>query len=144
MNILGMVSVSATADQHAALGLILQLAHALDLSARRELRTLGLTPAQYQLLLQVHGRPGTLQQEVGERLGVTKGNVSMIVTRLVTQKLLVRVVEGTANRLELSQRGQALVELALPRQEAWTRERFVALSSAETEQLLTLLRKLRR
>ncbi len=129
--------------EHEALGLVMRLAHGFDQSASRELRELGLTPAQYQLLLQVRSRPGAGQHEVGDRLGVTKGNVSMLVTRLVAEGLVVRVADGATNRLELSPRGRALVELALPRQDAWTRERFAGLSPGETDQLLALLRKLR-
>ena len=133
----------APARQHEALGLVMRLAHGFDQGANRELRELGLTPAQYQLLMQVRARPGTPQQEVGDRLGVTKGNVSMLVSRLVTEGLLVRAADGAANRLELSPRGRVLVGLALPRQDAWTRERFAALSPGETDQLVALLRKLR-
>ncbi len=94
-----------------------------------------LNPAQFQLLRAVRDRPGGVQREVGHRFGVTAGNVSMLVTELVTAGLLRREAAGASNRLWLTEAGERLVERLEPARSACLVERFQALSDEQLRQL---------
>jgi DNA-binding MarR family transcriptional regulator len=109
-----------------------------------ELRTHGLTPAQYQLMVALRRRENPLQHELGERLGVTKGNVSQMVSRLEEQGWVARVPRGAANEVQLTAGGRALVDRLLPAQQAFFREQFRPLGDIELAQLDTLLERLAR
>lgn len=98
-----------------------------------------LNPAQFQLLRAVRDRPGGVQHEVGRRFGVTAGNVSMLVTKLVAAGLLRREVAGASNRLWLTEAGDRLVARLEPAQSAFLVERFQALTDDELSQLHRLV-----
>lgn len=82
-------------------------AHRMTQSAGSRLRAEDLTPAKYQLLLRLRSEPGLAQGELGARLGVTKGNVSMLGTQLERAGLLTRTPHGAGNRLALCSRCRA-------------------------------------
>ena len=110
---------------------LVRAVHAISLAGAQELRAHGLTPAQYQVLTLVHGRPGLLQRELTEVLGVTKGNVSQLVTRLEDAGLIDRVAEGAANRVTLTAKGRALVSELVPAHRRFLAERFAVLGADE-------------
>jgi DNA-binding MarR family transcriptional regulator len=117
-------------------------AHRMTQSAASRLRTEDLTPAKYQLLLRLRGEPGLSQGELGARLGVTKGNVSMLVTQLEHAGLLTRTPDGAANQLALTTRGTDLVNRLVPDEEHWASEQFATLTDDELDQLVRLLHRL--
>ena len=117
-------------------------AHRMTQSAGSRLRAEDLTPAKYQLLLRLRSEPGLAQGELGARLGVTKGNVSMLVTQLERAGLLTRTPDGAANQLALTARGIDLVHRLMPDEERWASEQFAQLTSDELDQLVRLLHRL--
>lgn len=121
---------------------MLLAAHRMTHSAGARLRSQGLTPAKYQLLLRLRSNPAMSQSELGPRLGVTKGNVSMLVTQLERAGLLVRTPDGAANRLALTARGNEVVDRLLPDEERWTAEQFATLTTEELDALVALLHRL--
>jgi DNA-binding MarR family transcriptional regulator len=92
--------------------------------------------------LRRHQNP--LQHELGERLGVTKGNVSQMVSRLESRGFVARVPRGAGNELRLTDEGRDLVDRLLPDQQAFFRERFGSLGDSELAQLDALLERLMR
>jgi DNA-binding MarR family transcriptional regulator len=108
------------------------------------LRGLGLTGPQFDALATVGAHEGLTQQELADRLGVTKGNVSQVLARLEGAGLVERRADGAANQLALSAAGRRLVAEALPGHDAHIDACFAALTAAEREQLLRLLTKLDR
>lgn len=112
-----------------------RLVHRTSQDAATLLGREDLNPAQFQLLRAVRDRPGEVQREVGRRFGVTAGNVSMLVTKLVAAGLLRREAVGASNRLWLTEAGLQLVERLEPAQNAFLVERFQALSDAELDDL---------
>lgn len=121
---------------------MLLTAHRMVQSAGNRLRAEGLTPAKYQLLLRLRSEPGLAQGELAARLGVTKGNVSMLVTQLEHAGLVDRTPDGAANQVTLTARGIALVNRLLPEEERWTSEQFATLTTEELDELLLLLHRL--
>lgn len=116
--------------------------HRIAQSGARELRGHGLTPAQYQVLVAVSARPDVQQQELSERLGVTKGNVSMLVSRLEEAGLLVRVPAGAAHQLRVTDSGGALLRRLRPDHARFMADRFAGLDDAELQMLADLIGRL--
>lgn len=123
-------------------GELARAVHGIAQAGARELRGHGLTPAQYQVLVVVHARPDVQQQELSERLGVTKGNVSMLVTRLEEAGLLVRMPVGAAHQLRLTDRGGELLRRLRPDHARFMADRFAGLDDDELHVLADLIGRL--
>src|SRR5689334_15111954 len=116
----------------------------IDRASSAHLRTWGLSTAQFDILARVGATRGITQQELADRLLVTKGNISQLLDRLERRGLLKRCQEGRTNTLSLTEEGQQLYAQVVPAQEEMVAQHFSALTSQEVNQLLHLLRKLDR
>ena len=133
-------------DLALSLWLALLKAHSLVLRRIRGHVGEGLTLPQFDVLAQLHRRPGGMTAgELTKELLVTAGNVTGIVDRLVEQGLVERrrvPDDGRARRLLLTPRGLSLVERAIPRH----REEIAGLVSGvpptDQRHLRSLLRSL--
>jgi DNA-binding MarR family transcriptional regulator len=114
----------------------------VDRTSVEHLRQWDLSVAQFDVLAQVGSAEGQTQQEVADRLLVTKGNICQLLDRLERNGLIVRRQEGRANRLFLTPKGRQLYERVVPAQEALIAESLSPLTVDEQRQLLALLRKL--
>jgi DNA-binding MarR family transcriptional regulator len=110
----------------------------------KELRGLGLNPAEFDILDTLAAREGLTQQDLADALMVTKGNMTYHLCRMAERGLVDRRPEGRKNRLYLTGEGRRLLEEALPEHEALIDERFSGLSMEERTQLADLLKKLER
>jgi DNA-binding MarR family transcriptional regulator len=122
-------------------GLLALIVHRTSQDASAILRREGLNPAQFQLLLAVHRRPGASQRELGELFGVTRANVSMLVSKLTAAGLLRREPSGAAYRVLLTPDGEAIVARLEPGQSAFMVERFGGLSDQELDDMYRLARR---
>ncbi len=120
-------------------GHLVRVVHAVSQDGARALRAHGLTPAQYQVLRHVAARADVQQRELGDLLGVTKGNVSMLVSRLEGDGLLARTPDGAAYCLRLTEAGSALLSRIRPEHAAFLVERFAGLDDAELAELDRIL-----
>jgi DNA-binding MarR family transcriptional regulator len=84
---------------------------------------------------------GITQQELADRLLVTKGNISQLLDRMEKLGLLRRCQEKRSNILVLTEQGQALYDRVVPAQEQLIEEQLASLSSSEIGDLQRLLRK---
>lgn len=121
---------------------MLRFIHAVAQEGAAELREFGLTPAQYQLLVQVRRRPGVAQWQLAEAFGVTKGNVSQLVKRLEQAGLLDRERVSGADELSLTDAGRALLDRVVPAHDEFMDRQFAALGQDELDTLLRLLARL--
>src|SRR5919107_2418607 len=88
----------------------------------RELKALGLSIPQFDLLSTLTEREGVSQQELAQRLYVTKGNVSGLVDRLVEAGLVERRAlpgDRRSNALYLTDKGRDLAERGIAAQRAY-------------------------
>jgi len=108
------------------------------------LRARDLSLAQFDVIAQVGAAEGRTQQELADRLLVTKGNVCQLVDRLERAGLLARRPDGRANRLYLTDAGRALFREVVPEHEARLARLLSALTPEEQAELHRLLRKLDR
>src|ERR671920_716915 len=96
----------------------------------RELKALGLSIPQFDLLSTLTEREGSSQQELAERLYVTKGNVSGLVDRMVEAGLVERrAIPGDrrSNALHLTPKGRDLAEKGIALQRAYVQGTLGAL-----------------
>lgn len=133
---------SGRAERSAELfGVLARLVHRTSQDAAVILRRERLNPAQFQLLLAVRDRPGATQTELGERFGVTAANVSLLVSKLTAAGWLEREASGAANRIRLTEGGEAVVSRLGPQQSAFMQERFGSLSERELAEFHRLANK---
>jgi MarR family transcriptional regulator, 2-MHQ and catechol-resistance regulon repressor len=114
----------------------------------RGLRDVRITGAQLNalLLLREAGESGLALSEIGQRLVVTKANVTGLVDRLEREGLVVR--DGHADRrvtvAKLTAKGAEVLAAALPRRQDLLACALGGLTGAEKELLVGLLTRLRR
>lgn len=120
------------------------LSPSIDAALRRH----NLTAAQFNtlLVLRAAGGHGALMGRIGERLVVTKSNVTGLVDRLEAQGLVKRGEDRDrrATLVRLTRAGRALVNRAMPRHAALLAAMTRCLGRAEKAALIRLLTKLRR
>jgi DNA-binding MarR family transcriptional regulator len=114
----------------------------IDRIAADHLRCRELSVAQFDILARLGGNEGITQQELANRLLVTKGNVCQLLDRMEQRGLLVRHQDGRSNRLYLTDAGRALRAEVVPEHEAAIAACFETLSHTEQVQLVNLLRDL--
>ncbi|HEU5370056.1 MAG TPA: MarR family transcriptional regulator [Ktedonobacterales bacterium] len=114
----------------------------VDRASAEHLRAWGLSIAQFDVIAQVGSAEGITQQELADKLLVTKGNICQLLDRLEQHGLIRRRQEGRVNHLFLTDAGQRLYQQTVPAQETFIAGQFAALAPEEQTQLLTILRKL--
>lgn len=75
-----------------------------------DLRRLGLTPSQFDIIATLGNTPGMSFRELGERTLITKGTLTGVVDRMQARGLVRRVRSSTDGRstvVQLSARGEA-------------------------------------
>lgn len=103
-----------------------------------ELKALGLSIPQFDLLSTLTEREGMSQQELAERLYVTKGNVSGLLDRMVEADLVERrPIPGDrrSNALFLTAKGRDLAEKGIAAQRAYVQRTLGSLPSEDLADL---------
>lgn len=113
-------------------------------ASTEQLSAWNLSLAQFDVLAQVGAAEGSTQQELADRLLVTKGNISQLLTKMERAGLIIRRREGRVRRIYLTADGRQLFATVVPRHEDFIAEKFTRLSPVEQSQLLSLLRRLDR
>jgi DNA-binding MarR family transcriptional regulator len=113
--------------------------------ASEHLECYDLTPAQYDVLAQLQGAPGISQQELAERLMVTKGNICTLIDRMEKRNLVERrhdTEDRRINLLYLTGDGERIAAKAIPEYGRFVREHLSPLSEEKQRELMTLLKNL--
>jgi DNA-binding MarR family transcriptional regulator len=111
----------------------------------RVLDDAGLTLPQFDVLANLGMSEGITQQELAERLLVTKGNVCGLLDRMESAGLVQRKPDPEdrrVNRLHLTRQGRSALRKAFPTHLALIRECFGALSGAEQQRLAQILARI--
>lgn len=120
--------------------------HKIDKRSADAFRLAGLSSAQFDVLAQVGAAEGCSQQELADRLLVTKGNVTQLLDRMESRGWIERrpAKHGRGNLLFLTEAGRTLRDTVLPEQEARIAALFSSLNAQEQQHLARLLRTLDR
>nr|WP_244424564.1 MarR family transcriptional regulator [Methylobacterium nodulans] len=103
-----------------------------------ELKALGLSIPQFDVLSTLSEREGLTQQDLAERLYVTKGNVSGLIDRLVEAGLVERrpiPEDRRSHALHLTPAGGALARTGMAAQTAYVARTLGTLSPADLADL---------
>src|SRR5690625_895902 len=115
-----------TKDKRLALLIWFRLARFYNQSIRMtntHLKQWDLTMAQFDALNQIGLHQPITQQQLGEKLEVTKGNITQLLKRMEAASLIRREQEWKTKYITLTEEGQALYEEVVPLQEQFQIDR---------------------
>jgi DNA-binding MarR family transcriptional regulator len=127
---------------------LLRLESRINTALGSRLRALGLTAPQCDVLTTLTEREGVSQQELAERLYVTKGNISGLIDRLVASGLVERrtiAEDRRSHAIYLTLAGHGRAQEAIAMQREFVAQTFGQLSPEKLiafEELLILTRDL--
>jgi DNA-binding MarR family transcriptional regulator len=110
----------------------------------QQLRTYDLTLPQFDVLAHVGAEEGMTQQQLADKLLVTKGNICQLLDRMEENDMIIRRSSGRMNRIYLTDRGHALRDAVVPEHEQVVMEQFTGLELSEQRELLEMLRRVDR
>lgn len=142
-----MVKQNAGNSKEIRLGLLLwfRLAKFYNKSNRlsnQHLKKWGLTISQFDLLVQVGANQPLSQQELANKLLVSKGNITQMLVKLENAGFIRREQKWRIKYISLTGSGRQLYEEVVPAQEQFQALQFKGLNKEEQKQLLGLLKKL--
>ena len=119
---------------------------AFEAYSSAHIRTLGLTPPQFDILATLGNTEGMTFKELGEKTLITKGTLTGVVDRLADKKLVRRVASPTDGRsqiVQLTAKGEALFAKVFPDHIAHVRGAFAALDAAALDEIRLAIARLR-
>lgn len=119
---------------------------AFSACSETHLRSLGLTPSQFDVIASLGNMSGLSMGDLGEKTLITKGTLTGVIDRLEQKQLVEREVPPDNRRcviVRLTPAGAALFEQVFPDHIAYLKERFERLEPSELELLGVLLARLR-
>lgn len=126
---------------------MLRVTHQIQRWESAHLAEFNLTLPQFDVLSQLNREEGITQQQLADRLLVTKGNVCGLMDRMMEQGLVERRADPNdrrANMLYLTPEGKELIAAVLPSQLRFITQQLAVLTPAKQKQLLDLLSELDR
>lgn len=119
---------------------------AFEAYSSAHIRTLGLTPPQFDIVATLGNTPGMSFKELGEKTLITKGTLTGVVDRLTDKQLVRRVAspsDGRSQIVQLTPQGEALFAEVFPVHLAHARRAFVSLDAAELDSIRLAMARLR-
>lgn len=131
------------------LGLMIwfRLSRVYNHSIRRNnehLKEWGLTSAQFDILIQVGIHKEITQKELGEKLFVTKGNITQLIGKMEKLGWVQRQQDWKTKTISLTDKGRQLYDEVVPDQEDFQASQFFGLDPTEQMQLIDLLKKVQK
>ncbi|MEM5607493.1 MarR family transcriptional regulator [Bacillus toyonensis] len=100
------------------------------------LKRFDLTTAQFDVLLQIRTYQPLTQMELAEKVTVTQGGISRMLTRLEKEGYIVRKQDWKTKTISLTEQGEATLERALPEQLAFQSSFFDDVLNEEEQKIL--------
>lgn len=100
------------------------------------LKRFDLTTAQFDVLLQIRTYQPLTQMELAEKVTVTQGGISRMLTRLEKEGYIVRKQDWKTKTISLTEQGEAVLERALPEQLAFQSSFFDDVLNEEEQKIL--------
>lgn len=119
---------------------------AFEVFSGAHIRTLGLTPPQFDIVATLGNTTGMSFKELGEKTLITKGTLTGVVDRLEARGLVRRVTseaDRRSTRVELTETGTVLFDEVFPSVVARTKQVFDKLGNTDRLVLEAGLRRLR-
>ncbi|MFD6509842.1 MarR family winged helix-turn-helix transcriptional regulator [Bacillus sp. NPDC060175] len=103
------------------------------------LKRFDLTTAQFDVLMQIRIYQPLTQMELAEKVTVTQGGISRMLTRLEKEDYIVRKQDWKTKMISLTEKGEAVLERALPEQLAFQSSFFDDVLDEEEQKILYAL-----
>ena len=108
----------------------------------RHLKQWSISPAQFDALAQIGAHGRLSQQQLADKLFVTKGNITQLLSKLEESGFVKREQQWKTKYISLTEAGNELFDGVVPEQEWFQSSQFDALDREEKKQLLALLKKI--
>ncbi|MFV8828997.1 MarR family winged helix-turn-helix transcriptional regulator [Alkalihalobacterium sp. APHAB7] len=134
-------------DKRVGLMIWFRLSRVYNNSIRRNnehLKKWDLTSAQFDVLIQVGISKEITQKELAQKLFVTKGNITQLISKMEKLGLVQRKQDWKTKTISLTDKGEQLYNEVVPDQEDFQASQFYGLDQEEQLQLVTLLKKLQK
>ncbi|MBT2664159.1 MarR family transcriptional regulator [Bacillus sp. ISL-4] len=112
--------------------------------SNQHLKKWNLSAAQFDILVQVGSHERLSQQELANKLFVTKGNITQLLRKMEELGLIKREQEWKTKYLSLTEEGKEFFHEVVPKQELFQASQFANLNETEKQQLLDLLSKVQK
>ena len=122
---------------------VVRLQQRITASVAGQLRGIGLSIPQFDVISTLTEREGITQQELAERLYVTKGNVSGLIDRMVDAGLVERrpiAGDRRSHALHLTERGRGLADQGISLQRSYVEATLGRLSPGDVAELDRVIR----
>ena len=119
---------------------------AFEVYSSSHVRSLGLTPPQFDIVATLGNTPGMSAKELGEKTLITKGTLTGVVDRLADKKLVRRIAspsDGRSQIVQLTLQGERLFARIFPAHLAHMERAFAQLSQKELAGMTESLNRLR-
>lgn len=119
---------------------------AFEAHSVRHIRTLGLTPAQFDIVATLGNTEGMNFKQLGEKTLITKGTLTGVVDRLADKKLVCRVASPTDGRsqiVRLTAKGEKLFASVFPAHLDHLSQAFRQFAAADLQRTVSVLSGLR-
>jgi DNA-binding MarR family transcriptional regulator len=126
---------------------LVQCYQAFEAHSAANIRALGLTPPQFDIIATLGNTSGMTATELGEKTLITKGTLTGVVDRLVGRGWVERVAHGSDRRsqiIRLTKSGEALFAQVFPAHMAHLAARFEGVSAERHKHWQSALRSLAR
>ena len=120
--------------------------HAFARHSAADVRRLGYTPAQFDIIATLGNTRGLSFRELGDRTLITKGTLTGVVDRLEARGIVQRVASPSDARstiVRLTRKGEREFGRVFPSHVGYVKRAFTTLSESEMERLDALLARLR-
>lgn len=124
---------------------LVQCYQAFEAYSSVNIRALGLTPPQFDIVATLGNTPGMTATELGDKTLITKGTLTGVVDRLADRGWVERVAHGSDRRcqiIRLTKSGEALFARVFPAHMAHLAACFAGASAAEHTRWQAALRAL--
>lgn len=118
---------------------------AFESYSARHVRSLDLTPSQFDIIATLGNTPGMSFRELGEKTLITKGTLTGVVDRLEAKKLVRRIAspaDGRSQLVQLTAKGEAVFGKVFPAHVSHVGHAFAELSPEELQQMQDMLKRL--
>lgn len=119
---------------------------AFEMYSSAHVRSLSLTPAQFDIVATLGNTPGMSPKELGEKTLITKGTLTGVIDRLVDKKLVRRAAspsDGRCQVIKLTAQGEKLFARVFPAHMAHMEHAFAGFSPEDLAGMTAHLRLLR-
>jgi MarR family 2-MHQ and catechol resistance regulon transcriptional repressor len=118
---------------------------AFETYSAANIRELGLTPSQFDIIATLGNTPGMTSKMLGEKTLITKGTLTGVVDRLTAKDLVCRCQcehDGRSQIVKLTEKGEAVFDRVFPAHVAHMGKLFVDLKTEDFARVQAVLQEL--